>query len=95
MYFRNKTGRDKDLLADVKALQTVIDKGTVIGINTEMYEEWGIHAAFQRYHHISLDQENKGEYKFLLVSKRSSLRPDLFDYKEVNIDLNNFRLYEQ
>lgn len=56
------TRRDKALIADIKAIQTVMPYHSTAGAGEELRGQWGLHGYLMRYAQVSLDEPRKQRY---------------------------------
>jgi len=91
--FKNKIGRDKEMLEDVYAMASVISDGEVLGIPKNLAQNWSLHAYFARYSNISLDDVSKEPHPFYLSNINE--RPHHIErYEKMELDLKRFSLYQ-
>jgi hypothetical protein len=91
----NKFNRNKDLIADINLILTVVPKNSAINIAPELFEDWGLHAYFARYANISLDNNNKNPKSFLLIKTDKFDQSLLSKCEKVDIPLKTFYLYRR
>jgi len=65
-----KTSRNKELITDVHLIGNIIPKGSTIGINPSMWNDWDLQCYLIRHYHISVDVTDK-EHKFYLLKNNS------------------------
>ena len=84
--------RDKELIAEVKALGRHIDKGTTINLDEQLFSNWPLIGYLQRYYYINAEGLKISQNKFLLIPKNSS-----FDSKDyvLELELNTLLLYKK
>jgi Dolichyl-phosphate-mannose-protein mannosyltransferase len=89
--FSGKIGREKALIHDIKTLAPLFKPGMLLTIPSEMYEEWEMHAYFERYLKVGLDTNAQHIY-FLIKKDLNTAIPS--DYQLVeNVNLDLFWLY--
>ena len=88
-----KTERDQEILHDVHLVGEIIPAGTLIGIDAEMHNNWGLHTYMVRYYNISFDPRNADKRPFIL-SKKSKSEFDSSKFVRVDLPLKVFSLYE-
>lgn len=84
--------RDVDKLHDVFYTGKIIQKGNTIGISANMFDDWPLHAYYNRYFYISLDLASS-KYQYLLLEKDadSSLIPK--NYHQMDLPTRKYTLY--
>jgi 4-amino-4-deoxy-L-arabinose transferase-like glycosyltransferase len=86
-----KAGRDKELLDDVHHICQKIEKGSIIGIIPEMWQQWTLHGYLSRYGHISLDMDTTRHHKYLLLPKGMDCSQK--DYVATSLKLKKHALF--
>lgn len=86
VYFSGKIGRDKNQLNDVYKVIEHTGSHEIIGIKKSMFEEWSLHAYFQRYGFISLDPKNPFARKYTLIPKTDNTEiPGGLEIVDINL----------
>lgn len=88
-----KTERDQEILHDVHLVGDVIPSGTLIGIDNDMHNDWGLHTYMVRYYNISFDPNNENQHSFIL-SKKPKPEFDSSEFMRVDLPLKVYSLYE-
>jgi 4-amino-4-deoxy-L-arabinose transferase-like glycosyltransferase len=87
-----KAGRDSEMIGDISILQEQIPAGSTIAVTSGLWEEWALHAYFQRRAGISLDDQKPVSRPFLLVGKGSD--PEIPEgFKREPLELSRYELY--
>jgi hypothetical protein len=87
-----KAGRDSEMIGDISILQEQIPAGSTIAVPSGLWEEWALHAYFQRRAGISLDDQKPVSRPFLLVGKGSD--PEIPEgFKREPLELSRYELY--
>ncbi len=95
MYFIlsfGKIKRDKELLHDVYLCKTFMQKGEVVGIPGEMWNDWNIQTYMVRHHYISLSMGKENPYFILRKDLGKELLPE--NYIKKNLPTQFFDVYE-
>jgi hypothetical protein len=94
IYYFPKTLRDKEKIADMHQIASIIGKDKKLHIPNDLYADWSLHAYFYRYHQISLytqDVENQG---FYIQKKEKAMLQDS-SFVEKKLDLELYQLYQK
>jgi 4-amino-4-deoxy-L-arabinose transferase-like glycosyltransferase len=90
--FKNKTGRDQGMLHDVYSIIQYLPQNEHLAIPSSLSQNWPLQAYFARYSNISLDDVSKNLTYYL--TKKTSALPKNEYYKEVNLKLKEYKLYQ-
>lgn len=85
-----KTKRDEAMLHDVKLIGQHISPVSAISVDTVLWEEWVLHAYFNRYHNLSL---LLSESEFVLAEKGNS--PDTAKFRKENLKTRKYDLFKR
>ncbi len=88
-----KIKRDEMLLHDLSIIGKTLPNNTIVSTNSEIYYHWSLHAYFQRYFNISLE-ENSYRH-FLLLQKSCDKKAIPEDFSIIEIPTVKFDLYEK
>ncbi len=86
-----RTGRDKEKIADCHAIIQVVEENSLISLSTDLYTDWSLHGYMARYGNVSL-MVNDSVQKYYLTSTMNEKLPDYF---KVDVELNNFVLFQK
>ncbi len=87
----NKYKRDELILKDVYAIINKVGNIKKLEVEKDIYYQWNFHFYLLRFGDISVENTgNKNDY--YLTTKNTFLKN--IDYKNTNIQLNNYQLYE-
>ena len=84
--------RDKELLADVKALGKHLNKEITINIDEQLFINWSLIGYLQRYYYINVEAVKISKHKFMLKPKNSSF--DNTGY-QLELELKTLLLYKK
>ncbi len=88
-----RLGRDNELIEDAHAVSNISGENTTISISPAIRAEWSVSSYFMRYHKISLDAGSSKSHSYLLTNPLDRVDKQLF--KELHLDLNNYRFYQR
>lgn len=91
--FKNKIGREKEMLHDVYTICNTLPNNEIVDIPKSLAQNWALHAYFSRYSTVSLDDVSKKPHRFYLTNN-NKLPPQIENYESVNLDLKSFSLYQ-
>lgn len=94
-YFISNIGtakRDKELLSDIYDFNKIIPRGQTVGIPSEMFDDWVLHAYMARYNYISLDISGK-RHQYFIIDKSLSKKHILEGYKIYPVNTKKIDLY--
>ncbi len=91
--FKNKTGRDQEILHDVYSIIQYLPQNERLAIPKSLSQNWPLQAYFARYSGISLDDVSKQNLPYYLTKKTSALVKNE-NYQEVNLKLKQYKLYQ-
>ena len=63
-YQYERIARDKPLIDDINLIMNIVPNNTIL--NIDFQQHWNIHGYFARYGNISLDNDRKNKYKYLI-----------------------------
>ena len=84
-----KTGRNHDLIKDIKSIINEVPKNTVISIEENMHKDYQLIGYFARYANISLDKNNELDYH--ISFKKENIEKE--GYNIINIKTNTLSLH--
>ncbi|RLD38862.1 MAG: hypothetical protein DRI74_02505 [Bacteroidetes bacterium] len=91
--FKNKIGRDKDMLEDIYSINAIVPNNEMIDIPKNLSQNWPLQAYFARYSYISLNDVSKKPHRFYLCKKGSFPR-QTDSYSITELDLKKFSLFK-
>jgi hypothetical protein len=70
-------------------------EGTIININPAMFDDWSLHAYFERFKTVSLDSNLSARRKYLLI--RNEYYSDTLSksYDLVNLNTAEYKLFKR
>ena len=90
-----KYKRDKDLLQDIYAINTIVPYGEIISVSSVTWNKWSIQNYFNRYNYVSLEDIKTKAYRFCVVNKNEQIDPALImNYSKLLLQTNQFDLYQ-
>jgi hypothetical protein len=92
--FINKPARDKAMLNDIKTIIKEVPRSETISGEPNLYSVWSLHGYLKRYADINLHKGFNEKYSYFLTGRESSETPPP-DYKEIQLNLKNYRLYQK
>jgi 4-amino-4-deoxy-L-arabinose transferase-like glycosyltransferase len=88
----NTYGKDEPLVKDVQKIMQIIPEGSVIS-GPDLCENWSLVAYLNRYASISLDCQHGHIYLLTPIGiPQKTIKPG---YKNMNIELNEFAIYQK
>jgi 4-amino-4-deoxy-L-arabinose transferase-like glycosyltransferase len=91
--FSDQYNRDKEKIADIKAILPGINKGAIINISPDMYSDWYLHAYFGRFKNISLDPDLNNVREYLLIKNEYYSDTLSFKYEIVKLNIRDYQLF--
>lgn len=82
--------RDQELLADVHRIGEVVPPQALVGLQPDLWNDWGLQTYLMRYHFISLDARTAGLPWY--ITTKEGVPPDAA-YKASRVELNGFSLW--
>lgn len=82
--------RDPELLADVHRIGALVPPHALVGLQPELWNDWGLQTYLMRYHFISLDSETSGLPWY--ITAKEGVPPDP-GYMPSGVELNGFTLW--
>jgi 4-amino-4-deoxy-L-arabinose transferase-like glycosyltransferase len=95
LFFSGHINRDKNMIKDMRVINTVLPENCSINILPGMYTNWKLHAYYARYWNISLDHDLNNKHEYLLID--NSMYSDTIEYgfKRVDLRTNEFELFRR
>jgi 4-amino-4-deoxy-L-arabinose transferase-like glycosyltransferase len=93
--FSDHFSRDKSRIKDMNTILTAIPGGSIINIKPEMFTDWALHAYFDRFKDISLDQDLKTGRDYLLIKNEYYSDTLNKNYSLVNLNTSDFKLFKK
>lgn len=90
-----RVGRDKETVADCRAVIDHVGEGAVVNICPDMYDEWGLHGYFSRYGKVSLDPDPKNARRYFLAVDGCCPSHLAQKYSPVDVATTKYRLYRR
>lgn len=87
--------RDKEMLNDIYQTGPIIKEGSVIGIAPEMRTTWSLHAYYNRYFYISLDDVPTNSHEYYLLEKGMNQDSILKQYDKMELATLKYDLYKR
>ncbi len=87
-----KTGRDKDLLSDIRLMGNDIPPGEIIQIARNDWNEWSLQCYLIRYNSISVD--TLSNYNYFIIKKEHD-DADHTGYKKIIPEMKVYNLYKR
>lgn len=87
--------RDKELIGDTHLITATVPYGTVVGIQPDLTNEWGLHGYLYRYGGISLDSDTSRMHTYLIKRKIGTQPEHISGYKRVALKSEAFDLYKK
>jgi hypothetical protein len=88
-----KFGRDKEMLTDLKELETVLPKGATISCNDYVFYNFQLNLYLYRFYHISLDSKNT-ELPYYLANLEYRYKVP-YGYSYIKTKAKGFFLYRK
>jgi hypothetical protein len=88
-----KASRNEDILHDVYKIGPLLSEGEVMGIDSEIYDQWNTQCYFIRYYGISLDPRSDRSHEYYLREKNRIENPD--GYEKVALGTLRYDLYRK
>lgn len=95
-FFSSRTVRQKELIADVHRICTLVPEGSTLQISVSMTQHWCLYGYLARYAQISLDHHVQHRHPYLLLQKGKATPKDLIllkAYEPLDEPLQRYRLY--
>ena len=86
-----KTNRRTELIEDIDRIENIIGENRHLSISENLFEDWYLHAYFQRLHRVSLTTTEDLEYKLTSHSDTTKYP----NYSIVELNLHGFTLMKQ
>lgn len=86
-----KYSREKDLLQDIEKIAQVVPEHSVLSVTPDVWNNWSIQCYMMRYHFISLDDRDTGNY-FLTFNNEQFVNEG---FDPINKELKTFNLYKR
>jgi 4-amino-4-deoxy-L-arabinose transferase-like glycosyltransferase len=93
-YFAQTVGRDADKIEDVRTVLKKTGTDVTIGLCASEYQDWSLHAYFQRYGQLSLNARTPYQYGYYLSPKTGCRDVPVNRYQAVSLPLHNYTLYK-
>jgi 4-amino-4-deoxy-L-arabinose transferase-like glycosyltransferase len=94
LYFSDHFSRDPDKIKDTYSVIDEIPAGTIININPGMYDDWSLHAYYNRFKNISLDPDLYNKREYLLLKNEYYSDTLNYRYKIVRLNAKNYKLFK-
>jgi hypothetical protein len=83
--------RDRDMLADIEKMATIVPHNSTVELSTSLAENWSLMAYFHRKYFISLDPS--GQTRPYVIFNKGEATPEGFEKIELNLE--KFELAER
>jgi 4-amino-4-deoxy-L-arabinose transferase-like glycosyltransferase len=95
IFLSDRFSRDEKMLRDIYAILPEIPEGSIINITPEMYEDWSLHAYFERYKTVSLDNDLNTRREYLLIKNEYFSDTLSVNYNIVNLNTADYMLFKR
>lgn len=87
-----KTKRDAAMIGDVHLIGAVVGQGSLVSIQASLFEEWALHAYFNRYYYVSLTTDSTSLY-LIKNANDQVVSPETYDF--INLPTERYKLYRK
>ncbi|WP_118974229.1 ArnT family glycosyltransferase [Taibaiella koreensis] len=92
---KGKTGRDGDILHDIKIVAPLVSQGAALTITDYAFSnDWELQCYLMRYHGISCLHRPATATRFMVIDKREQTDRDMSAYARKEVGLERYDLYE-
>jgi 4-amino-4-deoxy-L-arabinose transferase-like glycosyltransferase len=95
IFYSGTYSRNEAEIKDSNIILSEIPEGTIININHELYENWGLHAYFYRFKKVSLDADLNSHRDYLLI--KDEVMPDILNaqYAMESLKTSSYHLFKK
>jgi 4-amino-4-deoxy-L-arabinose transferase-like glycosyltransferase len=95
IYFSDRFSRDENKLKDIYVILAETPEGSIININPAMYDDWSLHAYFERFKTVSLDSNLNAKREYLLIGNEYFSDTLSKSYDIVNLNTREYKLFKR